>query len=143
MLLEEQQCNKTEKQRIIRLKKLVYIFKSKRKLRKDEVMKKQAAIVESNEKLEHEVGVKGVAAVSFLPYLDISTAFIIPEQMHAVFLGVQKQFTCHWFHAALDKAYSLKKYSTEINNLLLKITPPNSFHRLPRTIFDYKKVQSF
>lgn len=85
-------------------------------------------------------GVKGKSIISTLPLLDISTC-VLPEYMHSVLLGVGKQFIHIWY----DKVgpWNIKKCEKEVDNILLGICAPHSFHRMPRSISLYHFYKAY
>lgn len=130
-------CNiceiKTKKSRPVEGKKTcrIYAFQeSEHFLRTAGRMKKQGKIAVLN-KLTHVLGVKGEAIVSAWPMLDISTC-VLPEYMHAILLGIVKQFFNIWF--LKPGPWSVKEFITEIDECLLSIQVPYFFNRSPRSI---------
>lgn len=77
-------------------------------------------------------GVKGKTALSELPLIDLSTAFV-PECMHSMLIGVGKQFLQLWMER--PGPWNIKKKNAkQLNNFLLQIQPPSFFNRMPRSI---------
>lgn len=60
--------------------------------------------------------------------------------MHSVLLGVVKQFIVLWFEKTGD--WNVKNCMAEINIRLLNIQPPDTFNRLPRSIFHFKSYKA-
>ncbi|KAJ8676648.1 hypothetical protein QAD02_012435 [Eretmocerus hayati] len=80
-------------------------------------------------------GVKGPSELSKIAYKYIETTAI--DVMHCVYVGITKRLGTLWFGSEFyDKAFSLTKYLTIINERLAAINPPNFVTRLPRTISD-------
>jgi len=84
-------------------------------------------------------GVKGRFVISALPLIDLGTCFI-PEYMHSVLLGVVKQFMVLWFEKTGD--WNVKHCMAKIDARLLNILPPDTFSRLPRSIFHFKSYKA-
>lgn len=76
-------------------------------------------------------GTKGIPIISTLPLIDISTC-MVPEFMHSVLLGPVKQFTNLWYES--NGEWCVKNSLNNINEFLLKIRPPDSFNRMPRSL---------
>lgn len=76
-------------------------------------------------------GIKGIPIISTLPLIDISTC-MVPEFMHSVLLGSVKQFTNIWLES--EGEWCVKSSLNDIDKFLLKIQPPNTFHRMPRSL---------
>lgn len=125
--IKTKRCKPAVGKKIIR----IYAFPQKQiKLRAAKQMEDQAERV-LIEKKRHIKGVKDYAVVSALPLLDLSSS-VLPEYMHSVLLGIGKQFIDIWFHKT--GAWNVVQYLREIDNLLINIRPPHSFHRMPRSI---------
>ena len=77
-------------------------------------------------------GIKGATVLEGLPAIKASES-VLGEQMHSVFLGTVRQFATLMF-STNGQPYSLKKYLDEIDQLMLKIKVPTTFHRLPRKV---------
>lgn len=84
-----------------------------------------------------EKGVKGVAVISQIPLLDMSTC-VVPEYMHCVLLGVVKQCLQFWLERDRGGLSSLHNYTNELDQFMNEIRPPISFHRLPRPVSEFK-----
>lgn len=125
--IKTKRCKPVFGQKLIR----VYKFPKKQiKLRTAKKMEDQAERV-LIERKRHIKGVKGYSVVSALPLLDLSTC-VLPEYMHSILLGIGKQFIDIWFHK--NGAWNIVQYLREIDNFLINIRPPHSFHRMPRSI---------
>lgn len=70
-----------------------------------------------------------------MPGADIST-IVFPEILHSVALGVVRQMIILWIEKPGE--WNIKAHLNDIDMFLLKIKPPNSFHRLPRKLSMYK-----
>lgn len=79
-------------------------------------------------------GVKGISPLLFLPCFNIITGFV-PEYMHAVLLGVVRQFMTLW----LDSSYHCKPWyigtrKQVLNSRLLSLKPPKEVTRTPSSL---------
>lgn len=88
-------------------------------------------LVGKNSAKGHVKGVKSIPIISNLPLIDLGTC-LIPEYMHSVLLGVVRQFLDLWFYK--KGPWNIKKYSKNIDEILLNIKPPYFFNRMPRSI---------
>lgn len=151
-------CNiceiKTSKAKTIPNKKVVRAYitsKDPEQLRTHERMELQV-----KKKGDDAKGIKGSTILSAIPLLNLGTC-VVPEYMHCVLLGGIRMFmTLHLGdlkkkkHDAQKtkkkrnpKCYYIGNHVDEINDLLLKFRPPNNFHRLPRSIYDYKSYKAY
>ena len=75
-------------------------------------------------------GVKGPSILSRI----VNIPFGVPvDYMHAVLEGVMKSLMNRWFKDS-NKPYSLQRYTSLINQKMLRIKPPHEFRRSPRSI---------
>ncbi|XP_074098920.1 uncharacterized protein LOC141527394 [Cotesia typhae] len=125
--IKQKRCQPVVGRKTIR----IYKFTDKRiKLRDELRMYDQAEqLIENPGKLIK--GVKGLSVVDALPFLDLATC-VMPEYMHSVLLGVGKQFMNIYFCKKGD--WNISEHLEAIDQMLLNICPPHSFHRLPRKL---------
>lgn len=100
---------------------------------------------EHSKKTKHIKSVKGSTVISGLPLIDISTC-LIPEDMHSVLLGVNRQITSLWFTIVNNKSayyktarpWNITKKAKKVDDFLLNIRPPHFCNRMPRRITVYQ-----
>jgi len=69
-----------------------------------------------------------------LPNFDVIQGFN-PEYMHAILLGVVRQFVTIWFDPSNSSScYSLRSKIVVIDGILLRCKPPSEIKRLPRSL---------
>lgn len=87
------------------------------------------------EQLNEVMGVKGPAAVSLIPYFDVSRSFM-PDRVHIIFLDLFKNLTSLWFDTCFWQVdwYSKKRDQQQISLELEKMRPPDSTPHTPRGI---------
>jgi hypothetical protein len=79
-------------------------------------------------------GVKGHSILSVLSNFDMVRCFF-PDYMHAVLLGVVRQFVFLWFDSTQHlKPHYLGRNINEIDTILTSIKPPSEIKRMPRSI---------
>jgi hypothetical protein len=79
-------------------------------------------------------GVKGASILSLMPNFDLAKGFF-PDYMHAVLLGVVRQFVYLWFDTAShSKPYYLGRSLTEIDKIIIALKPPSEIKRMPRSL---------
>jgi hypothetical protein len=79
-------------------------------------------------------GVKGPIILSTIPSFDLARGFV-PDYMHAVLLGVVRQFVFLWFDSKHhDRTFYLGRRRIEYDNLLKQLRPPSEIKRLPRSL---------
>ncbi|XP_067207385.1 uncharacterized protein [Linepithema humile] len=115
----------------------IYPFINEITLRTGEKMEKQGKKAAKQNTIIK--GVKGRSIIAALPLIDVGTCFM-PEYMHSVLLGVVKQFMVLWFEKTGD--WNVKHFMAEIDTRLLNILPPDTFSRLPRSIFHFKSYKA-
>ncbi|KAL1277061.1 hypothetical protein QQF64_023734 [Cirrhinus molitorella] len=79
-------------------------------------------------------GVKGVSPLLFLPFFNIISGFV-PEYIHAVLLGVVRQFMTLWFDSSYHcKPWYIGTRKDILNSQLLSIRPPKEITRTPSSL---------
>lgn len=101
-------------------------------LRTDEGIKRDAkAAQETQRKIN---GFAGDSVFNYLPHFSLCNNVAI-DYMHGTLLGITKKLLHLWFDVtSFGKAYYIGKKVQEVDNMLKKITPPYSIHRLPRKL---------
>jgi len=81
-----------------------------------------------------QFGVKGPNILSVLPNFDVARGFV-PGYMHAVLLGVLRQFVNLWFDSTShQQPYFLGQHIQQIDSLIVVIKPPSEVKRMPRSL---------
>ncbi|CAD6217935.1 GSCOCG00011402001-RA-CDS [Cotesia congregata] len=140
-------CNiceiKSRKCSVVAGKRRVRVYQYKEaKLRTKNRIKHQVIKVMNSDK-NHIKGIKENSSVAELPLIDVSSCFI-PEYMHSVLLGVDRQFASLWTEK--KGPWKLKKeLIIKIDSFLENIRPPYFFGRMPRklTLFKHFKASEF
>ena len=100
----------------------------------------QCAKEASEKGLPHCKGVKQASPLLLLPEeagVDIVDSFAV-DYMHAVLLGVVRQFLRLWFGSEYSSAeFSVRKSVGGVNKRLTSIRPPHDIARTPRRLEDY------
>lgn len=79
-------------------------------------------------------GVKGPSALMNVPYFDVIHG-CPPDYMHAICLGIARQAASLWFDSPNhDRPWCVGLRINELDSRLLKITPPDTIPRLPRSL---------
>lgn len=116
----------------------VYPYKS------DVTAREHSSTLESARKVHetsasHHNGVKGASSLFLLPKsagVDVVNSFAV-DYMHAVLLGVVRQFLELWFGSKYsDEAFSVRKQLSSADQILLGIKPPEGISRTPRTLVE-------
>ncbi len=83
-------------------------------------------------------GVKGVSPMFGFPGVDVINSFPV-DDLHCCYIGVNYLLLELWLSSVYHKQlFYIGLRWAEINQSLLRITPPGNFARLPRSILDYK-----
>lgn len=96
----------------------------------------------TNNNFEHVMGIKGPSIASLIPCFNIPSS-CPSDYLHAKLLGLQRALMFLWFDSQNHKEpyYVKKSLKNEINLELLKIYPPDTISRTPRTIKHIKHLK--
>ena len=92
------------------------------------------AIMAETEKTGSVSGVKGLSLLYSIPKFNIVTG-VLPEIMHALYLGVCRQFESLWF-SNVSAPYYIQNYG-ELDSILMTARVPDEILRLPREFAKY------
>ena len=108
----------------------IYKPEAEHKLQNSTEMIKWAEIADKTGEVHY--GVKGKAILA--QHIEFPQC-ILPDYMHSVLEGIFKQLMKFWFDSKFhNQLFSLRKFMSQINNLLLKVTPISEIQRRPQSL---------